>query len=302
MRNKSYIFGIFITLIGGVLWGFSGACGAYLFKFHQVSSDWLVPYRLLLSGILLLIFCLFKNPRTIFNPLKNIYNYPRLIFFALIGLMMTQYSYFYAIELSNPAVATVLQYTAPVFILGVACFYTKRLPSKIELYALILAIIGVFLLATHGKIDALVLPLKALIFCLISALCVVVYNFAPQKLAKIYGIELVLGWGLIIGGVVLALYMQVWNLDGVKNLSGYLALGGVVIFGTVLAFSFYLWGVELIGAPRASMIASIEPVSAAMFSYLWLGVEFVIYDFIGFIAIMLCVLILSKEKKDEFKC
>ena len=216
--------------------------------------------------------------------------------------MMTQYSYFYAIELSNPAVATVLQYTAPVFILGVACFYTKRLPSKIELYALILAIIGVFLLATHGKFDTLALSPVALLFCLISALCVVVYNFAPQKLAKIYGIELVLGWGLIIGGVVLALYMQVWNLDGVKNLSGYLALGGVVIFGTVLAFSFYLWGVELIGAPRASMIASIEPVSAAMFSYLWLGVEFVIYDFIGFIAIMLCVLILSKEKKDEFKC
>lgn len=300
MRSKSYIFGVFITLFGGILWGFSGACGAYLFKFHQVNADWLVPYRLLFAGLLLLIYCAFKSPKTLFNPFKNIKDYPRLLFFSLIGLMMTQYSYFYAIELSNPAVATVLQYTAPVFILAIACFYAKRLPVKAEIYALILAIIGVFLLATHGKFDSLVLSPTALLFCLISALCVVVYNFAPQKLAQIHGIELILGWGLIIGGVVLALYMRVWELSGVASLSGYLALAGVVIFGTVLAFSFYLWGVELIGAPRASMVASIEPVSAAFFSYFWLGVEFVGADFAGFVAIMLCVLILSKEK-DESK-
>ncbi|ALV65721.1 DMT family transporter [Campylobacter fetus] len=295
MKSNSYIFGVFITLIGGVLWGFSGACGQYLFEQKGVSSDWLVPYRLLISGIILLSVYLIKSPQIIFLPFKNPKNIPQILVYAIIGLMMTQYSYFYSIELSNAAVATVIQYTAPVFILIVVCFMDKRLPYFEELVALGFAISGVFFLATHGDFTTLVISQKALIFCFISALCVVVYNIVPKRLNKDFPISLVLGWGLIIGGVILSLYMKVWTLDGVSDLSGYLALGGVILFGTVLAFSFYMTGVGIIGASRASLIAAVEPVAAAFFTSVWLGVKFVFFDYLGFILIMLCVFILSKK-------
>lgn len=32
-----------LTLAGGVLWGFSGACGQFLFTQKGVVSTWLVP-------------------------------------------------------------------------------------------------------------------------------------------------------------------------------------------------------------------------------------------------------------------
>ncbi|AII15468.1 hypothetical membrane protein, putative permease (EamA domain), type 3 [Campylobacter iguaniorum] len=295
MKNSNYIFGVAITLLGGILWGFSGACGQYLFTQKGVSADWLVPYRLLLSGIILLLVYIFKNPKILFLPLKNPRNLPTILLYSLIGLMLTQYSYFYSIELSNAAVATVIQYTAPVFILIVACLLEKRLPYIKELIALFLAIVGVFFLATHGEFGTLVISKTALLFCLISALSIVVYNFAPKRLNKEFPISLVLGWGLVIGGVVLSLYMRVWSLEGVSDFGGYLALGGIIVFGTILAFSFYMTGVGVIGPTRASLIAAIEPASAGFFSYFWLGTEFAFFDYFGFGLIMLCVFLLSKK-------
>ena len=44
---RKNIIGIIITLLGGIFWGLSGACGQYLFEYKNVIANWLVPLRLL---------------------------------------------------------------------------------------------------------------------------------------------------------------------------------------------------------------------------------------------------------------
>ena len=296
MKTQSIIFGIFITLLGGIFWGFSGVCGQYLFEVKGVSANWLVPYRLFCAGCVLLFYCAFRlRDKRFFAPLKDKRLYPQFLAFSLFGLMLTQYFYFYSIELSNAAVATVIQYTAPAMILVIVCVNERRLPKISEFISLILASLGVVILATHGNLDSLVISQKALIFCLLSAVCVCVYNLAPKKLNQKYPVVLNLGWGMVLGGVVLGLFLQVWNLKGISDFSGFLALMGVVFFGTVLAFSFYMIGVKLIGAPKASLIAAIEPVSAAFFAHFWLKTQFVFLDFVGFVLIISCIFLLAKK-------
>lgn len=57
---------------------------------------------------------------------------------------------------------------------------------------------------------------------------------------------------------------------GVSDFGGHAAFAAIGGFGTVLAFSFYMVGLNMIGAPKASLIAAIEPVSAACFAHFWL--------------------------------
>ena len=102
---------------------------------------------------------------------------------------------------------------------------------------------------------------------------------------------------MIIGGGVLALYTRVWQLGGVSDADGFAALAAVVILGTICAFSFYMTGLKVIGASRASMIACIEPVSAAAFAYFWLGTEFAFLDFAGFTLIISCIFLLARDDK-----
>ena len=203
----------------------------------------------------------------------------------------------FAAPSSNAAVATVIQYSAPALILAVVCFLQRRAPKKVELIALIFAVLGVVLLATHGDLGSLVISAEALVWCLISALGVVIYSLIPTKLNQKYPVALNLGWGMVIGGGALALYTRVWQLGGVSDAQGFAALAAVVILGTICAFSFYMTGLKIIGASRASMIACIEPVSAAAFAYFWLGTEFVFLDFAGFTLIISCIFLLAKDRK-----
>ena len=75
------------------------------------------------------------------------------------------------------------------------------------------------------------------------------------------------------------------------------AVAGIVIFGTVLAYTFYLEGIHLIGATKASIISSIEPVAATVISAVWLGTEFSGADIIGFAMIISTVFIISLFSK-----
>lgn len=72
------------------------------------------------------------------------------------------------------------------------------MPRINEIVALVLAILGVMILATHGNLGSLVISKKALIFCLLSAGCVCVYNLAPKTLNQKYPVVLNLGWGMAV--------------------------------------------------------------------------------------------------------
>ena len=105
------------------------------------------------------------------------------------------------------------------------------------------------------------------------------------------------GIAMIIGGVVLGAIGRVWNISVSLDIFGYLGMIGIIVIGTVLAFSMYLIGVNLIGPMRASLIAAVEPLSATICMCLWLHSPFTLIDVLGFIMIMSTIFILSYKKK-----
>ena len=157
MKARNKRIGILITLIGGSLWGLSGACGQFLFSEKEACSDWLVPIRLILAGLLLTIFYLVRQP----SLSKEVWSHKKsafmLICYGILGMMLCQYSYFRAIEYSNAGTATILQYLSPVLIMITMCVWEKRLPGIIDVIAVFLALAGIFLLATHGNVQQLVI-------------------------------------------------------------------------------------------------------------------------------------------------
>ena len=101
---------------------------------------------------------------------------------------------------------------------------------------------------------------------------------------------------MLLGGAAMAMVIRVWTVSMALDVYGWLAVSGVVIAGTLLAYTMYLQGVADIGAVRASMLASVEPVSATVISALWLGTKFQWIDLIGFAAIMATVFLLAKKE------
>ena len=78
-----------------------------------------------------------------------------MLLFSLIGMLFMQYGYFLAIGHSNAATATVLQYLAPVMIVIYVSIRYHKMPSFFEFAAVLCALLGTFLLATHGNVKSL---------------------------------------------------------------------------------------------------------------------------------------------------
>ncbi len=297
MKKSKIAAGVLLSLFGGIFWGFSGSCGQYLFTYHGVDSKWVVPIRMVATGIILLAMSFAKNKNKIFGVWCGKSNFLRMVFFTLFGLIMCQYSYFTAIEYSNAGTATVLQYLSPAMILVFMCMKGKKLPTAVEIISIILAVGGTFIIATGGDINSLAVSPKALFWGIASGIFLACYSIIPTPLLKNFDTPTVLGWGMLAGGLALLPVFRPWETMPVISSTLVGAMAGIIILGTVVAYSFYLESIHLIGATKASIISSIEPVSATVISAVWLDTDFSGTDIIGFVMIISTIFIISMHSK-----
>lgn len=281
------MLGIFLVLLGGIFWAISGALAQYLFK-NNLNAEQISFYRLFFTGILLIIFSFNTQKIKLFTSKKEIVS---LIIFGFFGLLLTQYSYFKAIFYTDAGTATMIQYCAPVIIMIFVCFKEKVFPKMLEILALILILIALFLLATGGKIDSLNLNFWGIFWGILGAFGVVFYSLCARAIILKYGLFFVMGYASLFGSFVLLVFLG-GELSSYKfELDSFLAILGIIFIGTIGAFYFYLEGLKHIGALRASMIACIEPVMAALISYLFLGTFYSYLDLFAFSLIILSVIL-----------
>lgn len=294
MKKNRTVFGAFCGLMTGICWGVSGVFGQFLFETRGVETAWLVPIRLVVAGILLLIYLFFSRREEMKTLLKNRRDFLQTILVGVCGMMMFQFTFFGAVQRSNAGTATVLQYLAPVFVMICVCVRTRRVPKKLETLSIMLAIGGIFLISTHGNIHSLVMTPEALAWGIGCAFFMFLDTVLPESLYKRYPSEVVVGWALFIGGVVLCCIFQPWKYTVHWDMAIVIALFFIIIGGSVAAYLFYANSIKWIGPTKASLFSCVEPVTATVLSAVWLKTSFMWIDLIGFAFILSTIFILSK--------
>lgn len=292
----SRVTGIAMVLIGASLWGVSGTVAQYLFHQHGFTAEWLVVVRLLLSGLILLGFAYKKEGKRIWAVWTVKKDALSLLAFSIFGMLAVQYTYFAAITHSNAATATILQYLGPVIITLYVAARMKRVPTSREISAVILAVIGTFLLVTQGNVSSLSISGWALFWGLSSAAALAFYTLQPINLLKEWGSLIIVGWGMLVGGVGFSFVHPPWRLVGQWSPSASMAVAFIVIFGTLIAFYCYLESLKYLSASETSLLASVEPLSAAFTSVIWLKVSFGLPEWSGTFCIIATIALLSLSK------
>lgn len=291
--------GIICTLLGGICWGFSGTCGQYLFTYKNIESGWLTMIRMIVAGIILITINFIKKDNNLKEIWKNKKDVIRLILFALFGLLLSQYTYLTAISFSNAGTATILQNLNPVMIMIFVCIIKNKLPDKIEAFCIVLAVSGTFLIATHGNLSTLSISPEGLFWGIACAVGAVFYSLIPCDLTSKYGSMVVTGYAMFIGGISFTFISGYWKLKVNLDMGTILGVLAITVIGTAMAYTLYLKGVSEIGPVKASMLASIEPVAATLFSFLWMGTKFALIDIVGFVCILTTVFLLSRKPVSE---
>ncbi|GAA3186758.1 DMT family transporter [Lentilactobacillus kefiri] len=285
MKNMK-LRGIMLAILGPLLWGISGTVAQFLFKDIHVSSHWLVSVRMLISGILLVIYGMLGNRSAEMAVWHHKKDSMSLIFFSFVGMAASQYTYFMAIEAGNVATATILQFLSPAIIIIYLALWTRRFPRRIDVLSVIMALLGTILLVTHGRLTTLTMPLGGFLWGLGAAVSSTLYTLLPRYLLKKYGSIPIVGWSMLIGGVSFSIYYKIWDDMPAFSWTTYGSIGFVVIFGKMLAYLFYLQSLRFITPTTASVLGSFEPLSATFLSIVFLGVSFGLPETFGAVLIL----------------
>ncbi|MEH7512628.1 EamA family transporter [Gottfriedia acidiceleris] len=295
--------GIFLVITGAVFWGIGGTVAKKLFQQYQIDVDWLVTIRLLIAGFLLLAIQYFRKDRSqIFGVWKTGRIAIQLIIFGVLGMLAVQYTYMASIEHGNAAVATLLQYLAPVMIIVYLIFRKQTSLTRRDLLTVSLALIGSFFLLTNGSISQLSVPAPAIAWGVLSGVALAFYTLFAVPLLKQYDSLVIVGWAMVIGGFVLSFIHPPWQMD-YKNLTleAILYLVFIIIFGTMIAFWFYIESLQSLPPKESSLLGSIEPLAAVLTTIFWLKEPFSIYQWLGTACIIGMILLLALNKEPSSK-
>lgn len=288
------IKGIAMIIFGSILWGISGTIIEWILEHHHLSIPFLLTIRLTSAGFFLLVFLFFKK-NDIFSVWKTPSSSFQMMMFSLIGMLGVQFAFFATIEESNAVVATLLQFSAPIFIAVYVALKSRTFPPRYQIIGIAGTLAGLFLLLTNGAADHLLVSPKALFWGICLGLAYAFYTLYPDELMKERSVLTIVGWAMLISGIFVGVVTQIWNSDEWQLLAQMdvtLPISLLALFST-MGFALFLSSLKYISAVEASVLSSIEPLSVMVISVIWFGTILQSFQLLGVSLMLIFVTWLS---------
>ncbi len=262
--------GICMIIAGSILWGATGPLLEWILDSTDISVPFLLTVRLFIAGTCLLAVLAFKGV-DIFGVWKTAAWRNQLIIFGILGMLGLQYTFVAAIEASNAVVATLLQFSAPIFVALYVSLSQKKLPPRYQVIGIAGTLAGLFLLLTNGSPSELLVSKEALLWGLAVGITYSFYTLYPARLMQEWSVLLIVGWSMLIGGIFLGLVSRTWQSDEWAIIAdpSLLFILLVLIFFSTTAFVLFLNSMKFISAVETCILSSVEPLTAMIVSAIW---------------------------------
>ena len=286
---KKYLPHISI-LAAGILWGMIG-----LFNRHLLAGGF-SPKTIVLvrnfGGFALMTLLFLVMDRSIFRIKAR--HLPIFLGTGVVSVVLFTLLYFSCQQQCSLAVAAILLYTAPAFVMLMSALFFRETITKRKLLALAAAFLGC--VAVSGILSGgLSVTALGLLMGIGSAFFYALYSIFARLALAHYQPLTVTYYTFVCAGIA-SLFVEnpvtALTLLGSAPIMPILALGLVVV-STVLPFVLYTRGLAQMEGGKASILASVEPVAAAVVGILAFGEPLSLGVVAGLACILLSVCILE---------
>ncbi len=257
-------------IIGATLcWGLTAACVKLLFREHAVDPLTLVVVRAYLASITLMAVLALTGRAHLAISARDA---ALAAVIGIGGLLVNNYLYFEAINLTNVATALLLQYQAPVLVaLYTALVQRQRLSCRL-LLSLALALVGCALIVRVYDPGILRPNLMGVLAGIGTAFAFAFYILTSRIALRTVGPWTLLAYAYVAASLVWGLVLPPWQVFT----AGYppqtwAAFLLIATLGTVVPFGLFISGLKYLPATQASIISMLEPVVAAIAAYFLIG-------------------------------
>ncbi|MCG8402138.1 MAG: DMT family transporter [Firmicutes bacterium] len=257
-----------LVLVAAAAWASIGIPAEKLFTIGLEPKEVIWFRAAVCFSAMTLITIIFNRPR-LKIALRDV---PLFCLYGFVSVALFYYAYLNTIDKTGVAMAVILLYTAPAMVVLLSRFIFHEAINTKKILCIILTVTGCFLVVKGYDTANLILNMSGILLGLLAGFCFAMYSIFGKKTSAHHHPWTVIiytqGFALLFlsilhfpAGVFTAQHQSaVWH---------YLLYIGLV--PTLLAYLCYTTALKKIEAGLASIIATLEPVMAVFFAYIFLG-------------------------------
>lgn len=297
-ENKGVInvkkFASVLILMAGILWGSMGLFVRKLNALGLVSME-IVALRAVVTAAAVFLFLLFYNRKLLIIRWKDIWCF---LGTGIMSIVFFNFCYFKAIMLTSLSVAAVLLYTAPAMVMIFSYFLFGEKFTKRKLVSLVMTFAGC-VLVTGILTDAGFISAAGILVGLGAGLGYALYSiFSRYALERGYHSLSITFYTFLFAAAGSLFFTDFRHVAAVAGKSGGMILF-CLAFGivcTVVPYLTYTLGLRYVENGKASIIASVEPVTATVLGVLVFHEKLTVIEILGIVLVLLA-LVICREKK-----
>ena len=277
MRDR--LLGVLAVAAAATTWGSLGIFAKMLYA-QGVSFEALVAFRAGVGWLAVLAFLLSSGGARRLKVAGR--DLVFLVPLGLVGIGVFYLLYFYTVQESTVGTAAILLYSSPAFVVVLARLFLGEALGPVKVAALCLTTFGIFLVAGAYAPGNLEVSPTVLVTGLLSGLTYGLYSIFGSPVAGRLGPPVILSYALFFGAALL-LVAALPTLDTLAGLppGSYGLLIMLAVVHTTLAFALYTFGLGRLGAGRAAIVATVEPVVAGALGTALLAEELTVPKVVG---------------------
>lgn len=282
-------YAILSILMSGILWGCMGLFVRTLGGVGLTSMD-IVFLRAVVTAAVMLVFLLIWDRKKLVIKLKDIWCF---LGTGIASITFFNFCYFKCMTVASLSVAAVLLYTAPAIVMVLSYFLFRERFSLKKAISLVMTFAGCVLvtgvLGGDGVINA-----KGVLYGLGAGLGYALYSiFSRYALERGYNTFTITCYTFIVSALATLFFTDVHRVIGVacmdaRTIALSVALG---IVCTVAPYILYTLGLSHVENGQASIIASIEPVTASVIGVVIFDEKMRVQGVIGMVLVIVALVI-----------
>jgi len=211
-------------------------------------------------------------------------------------------TYLFAISKIKVAMAILLQYLAPFFVAAYSWLFLRERMDGWKVLSILLAFAGCVLVVEAYKVSFFSLNIEGVVAGLLSAGFFSFYSLLGERGMRRYSPWTVLFYALLFAAVLFNIAMPIKNIIVWKaELRWCLSVVYIIVCGTALPFGLYYMGIEHLRSTRASIVATLEPISAGLFSFIFLGEILTPWQIFGGVLVIVAIGIIQSRREIDLE-
>lgn len=296
MKEKKFWFGIFIGIVGIVLFSSKAVMVKLAYKYN-VDAITILLLRMLFSfPFYIIIAYVYRNENAAIKTTKKEYIW--VVFFGVVGYYLASLFDFIGLTYIKASLERIILFVYPTVVILLNRIFLKQAITKIQATAIFLSYLGIVIAFSDEVTISGNSTYLGGFFVILSAITYASYLVGSGWLIPKFGVMKFTAYAMLVSCISVFIHYGFINKTDLLTLPWQVyGLGFLIaVFATVIPSFLVSASIKIISSSNFAIVAGIGPISTIVLASIFLGETLTFVQFLGALLVIIGIVITSIKK------